>query len=75
MSALLWGRLVLNFGNEKAARQAAGTRTSETVVQEGIRGLRRKKVVVVPGLVYRSVRPFLNSRVAQRLWRQLTKRR
>lgn len=49
--------------------------TSETVVQAGIRGLRRKKVVVVPGLVYRSVRPFLNSRAAQRLWRQLTKRR
>ena len=48
--------------------------SSDTVVQEGIRGLRRKKVVVVPGLVYRSVRPFLNSRVAQRLWRQLTKR-
>ena len=48
--------------------------SSDTVVQEGIRGLRRKKVVVVPGLVYRSVRPFLNSRVAHRLWRQLTKR-
>ena len=48
--------------------------SSDTVVQEGIRGLRRKKVVVVPGLVYRSVRPLLNSRVAQRLWRQLTKR-
>ena len=48
--------------------------SSDTVVQEGIRGLRRKKVVVVPGLVYRSVRPFLNSRVAQRLWRQLTNR-
>ena len=48
--------------------------SSDTVVQAGIRGLRRKKVVVVPGLVYRSVRPFLNSRVAQRLWRQLTKR-
>ena len=48
--------------------------SSDTVVQSGIRGLRRKKVVVVPGLVYRSVRPFLNSRVAQRLWRQLTKR-
>jgi short-subunit dehydrogenase len=49
--------------------------SSETVVQAGIKGLRRKKVVVVPGLVYRSVRPFLNSRTAQRLWRQLTKRR
>ena len=48
--------------------------SSDTVVQAGIRGLRRKKVVVVPGLVYRSVRPFLNSRAAQRLWRQLTKR-
>lgn len=49
--------------------------TSETVVQAGIKGLRRKKIVVVPGRVYRSVRPFLNSRAAQRLWRQLTKRR
>ena len=49
--------------------------SSDTVVQAGMRGLRRKKVVVVPGLVYRSVRPFLNSRAAQRLWRQLTKRR
>jgi hypothetical protein len=48
--------------------------TSDTVVQAGVRGLRRKKVVVVPGLVYRTVRPFLNSRGAQRLWRQLTKR-
>ena len=49
--------------------------TSETVVQAGIEGLRRKKIVVVPGRVYRSVRPFMNSRAAQRLWRQLTKRR
>lgn len=48
--------------------------SSDTVVKAGMRGLRRKKVVVVPGLVYRSVRPFLNSRAAQRLWRQLTKR-
>ena len=49
--------------------------SSDAVVQACLRGLRRKKVVVVPGLVYRSVRPFLNSRTAQRLWRQLTKRR
>jgi len=49
--------------------------SSDTVVQSGIRGLHRKKVVVVPGLVYRSVRPFMNSRAAQRTWRQLTKRR
>ena len=49
--------------------------SSDTVVQAGIKGLRRKKIVVVPGRVYRSVRPFLNSRAAQRLWRQLTKRR
>ena len=48
--------------------------TSETVVQAGIKGLRRKKIVVVPGRVYRSVRPFMNSRAAQRLWRKLTKR-
>jgi short-subunit dehydrogenase len=49
--------------------------TSETVVQAGIKGLHRKKIVVVPGRLYRSVRPFMNSRAAQRLWRQLTKRR
>jgi short-subunit dehydrogenase len=49
--------------------------SSDTVVRAGMKGLRRKKVLVVPGLVYRSVRPFLNSRAAQRLWRQLTKRR
>ena len=48
--------------------------SSDTVVQAGIRGLRRKKIVVVPGRVYRSVRPFMNSRAAQRVWRQLTKR-
>jgi len=48
--------------------------TSATVVEAGIKGLRRKKIVVVPGRVYRSVRPFMNSRAAQRTWRQLTKR-
>jgi uncharacterized protein len=48
--------------------------SSDTVVQAGIKGLRRKKIVVVPGRVYRSVRPFMNSRAAQRIWRQLTKR-
>lgn len=48
--------------------------SSDTVVQAGISGLRRKKIVVVPGRVYRSVRPFMNSRAAQRVWRQLTKR-
>lgn len=46
----------------------------EAVVEAGVQGLRRKKIVVVPGRVYRSVRPFMNSRVAQRVWRQLTKR-
>ena len=48
--------------------------SSDTVVQAGIKGLRRKKIVVVLGRVYRSVRPFMNSRAAQRMWRQLTKR-
>ena len=41
--------------------------TSDTVVQAGIKGLRRKKIVLVPGRVYRSVRPFMNSRAAQRI--------
>lgn len=49
--------------------------SSDTVVQAGINGLRRKRIVVVPGRVYRSVRPFMNSRAAQRIWRQLTKRK
>ena len=48
--------------------------SSDMVVRAGIKGLRSKKIVVVPGRVYRSVRPFLNSRAAQRVWRQLTKR-
>lgn len=48
--------------------------SSDMVVQAGIKGLRSKKIVVVPGRVYRSVRPFMNSRAAQRIWRQLTKR-
>ncbi|MSO15761.1 MAG: SDR family NAD(P)-dependent oxidoreductase [Ilumatobacteraceae bacterium] len=48
--------------------------SSDTVVQAGMKGLRRNKVVVVPGRVYRAVRPFMNSHAAQRLWRQLTKR-
>ena len=48
--------------------------SSDMVVQAGIKGLRSKKIVVVPGRVYRSVRPFMNSRAAQRVWRQLTKR-
>ena len=49
--------------------------SSDMVVQAGMKGLRRNKVVVVPGRVYRSVRPFMNSSTAQRIWRQLTKRR
>jgi hypothetical protein len=38
------------------------------------RALRRGKTVVVPGLVYRLVLPFLSSRLAQRVWRRLTRR-
>jgi hypothetical protein len=38
------------------------------------RALRRGRVVVVPGLVYRTVLPFLSSPIAQSMWRRLTRR-
>ena len=39
------------------------------------RALKRGRVVVVPGLVYRLVLPFLSSRIAQGIWKRLTRRR
>lgn len=46
----------------------------EDVVRSTIRALDRGKTVVVPGLAYRLVRPFLSSSVAQGTWRRLTRR-
>ncbi len=45
------------------------------VIKATERALRRGKVVVVPGAVYRAVQPFLTSRLAQRVWRNMTRRR
>jgi hypothetical protein len=39
-----------------------------------VRALEKRKTVVVPGLVYRMVLPFLSSTVAQGAWRRLTRR-
>ena len=46
----------------------------DDVVGATQRALHRGKTVVVPGLVYRLVLPFLSSRLAQRVWRRLTRR-
>ncbi|MGA0148007.1 MAG: SDR family NAD(P)-dependent oxidoreductase [Ilumatobacteraceae bacterium] len=48
---------------------------AQDVVRATVRALRRGRVVVVPGLVYRLVLPFLTSSVAQRTWRRMTRRR
>lgn len=48
---------------------------SDAVIAATERALRRGKVVVVPGFVYRLVQPFLTSRLAQRVWRNMTRRR
>lgn len=47
----------------------------DVVVQASVQALRRGKVVVVPGLVYRLVLPFLSSTPVQAVWRRLTRRR
>ena len=46
----------------------------DDVVRATQRALRRGKTVIVPGLVYRLVLPFLSSRLTQRVWRRLTRR-
>lgn len=45
------------------------------VVTTTVKALRGTRHVVVPGLAYRLVRPFLASSVAQRTWSRLTRRR
>jgi short-subunit dehydrogenase len=47
----------------------------DDIVASTDRALRRKKVVVVPGLAYRVVKPFLASSLAQGVWQRLTRRR
>ncbi len=47
---------------------------AEQVVEESLKALRRGRSVLVPGVVYRITRPFLNLRFLQRLWGRLTKR-
>lgn len=44
------------------------------VVRAADRSLRRGRVVVVPGWVYRLTLPFLSSSLAQAVWRRLTRR-
>lgn len=46
----------------------------DDVVRATAEGLRRRKTVVVPGVVYRLVLPFLSSSAAQAVWRRLTRR-
>lgn len=48
--------------------------SADDVVRATTKGLRRKKTVVVPGVVYRMVLPFLSSSIAQATWRRLTRR-
>ncbi|MFM8945482.1 MAG: SDR family NAD(P)-dependent oxidoreductase [Actinomycetota bacterium] len=47
----------------------------EDVVVAADKALAGRRHVLVPGRVYRLVLPFLSSRLAQGLWRRLTKRR
>ena len=48
--------------------------TPQDIVRATVRALDRKKIVVVPGLVYRMALPFLSSSFAQRLWRRIIRR-
>lgn len=47
---------------------------ADTVVAESMRALAGRRAVLVPGIVYRLTRPFMNLRVLQRVWRRLTRR-
>jgi short-subunit dehydrogenase len=47
---------------------------AEQVVEESLKALRHGRSVLVPGVVYRITRPFLNLRILQRVWGRLTKR-
>jgi uncharacterized protein len=47
---------------------------ADQVVNESMKAVRNGKAVLVPGLIYRITRPFLNLRILQRVWGRLTKR-
>jgi len=47
----------------------------QTVVKETERASLAGKEMIIPGRVYRMTRPFLGSRLADVLWRQLTRRK
>jgi uncharacterized protein len=47
----------------------------DSVVRAARKGVRHRRASVVPGTVYRAVRPFLGSTSAQRLWRTVARRR
>ena len=44
------------------------------VVDESMRAAARGRAVLVPGIVYRLTRPFLNLRALQKVWHRLTRR-
>ena len=46
----------------------------EQVVKETEKASLRGKSEIIPGCVYKLVRPFLNFKPAMRAWRNLTKR-
>lgn len=46
----------------------------EDVVDQSLRALRGRRAVLVPGLIYRVVRPFLGATSLQTIWRRMTRR-
>ena len=51
------------------------TGDADEMVQETERASLQGKAAIVPGRVYRWVRPFLGSRIANTVWQQLSGRR
>ena len=48
--------------------------STDSVVQSAQIGLRRNKSVVIPGLIYRFARPFMQLTIARKFWRRITRR-
>ena len=48
--------------------------STDSVVQSAQNGLRRNKSVVIPGLIYRFARPFMQLTIARKFWRRITRR-
>ena len=44
------------------------------VVESAQRGLSKNKCIVIPGFIYRITRPFLSLKIAQNIWRRITRR-